>query len=289
MEFFHVKLNRNNSISLNKNKIIEILRISIGNNIINLSYKKKQINFKKKYNIKNIGKMRYEANINDKEIKILNQIFISNNMRRAKIIINNKQFNLKENINNKNQFYKIKIKFLDYAIELNSIFEDCKSLSSVNNFQNLNTRYIKTIYNLFSKCNSLLYIDDISNWNISKINDISGLFFQCSSLKYLPDISNWNTSNVNNMHCLFSKCSSLVSLSDISKWDLSKVNNISKMFYECSSLIQLPDISKWNTKQVTDMNNLFSKCSKLKFYLIFQIGKLIKLKIFLMCFLNALI
>jgi len=43
------------------------------------------------------------------------------------------------------------------------MFEDCESLYYVNNFQNFNTTYLKTIYNLFSKCSSLLYIDDIFN------------------------------------------------------------------------------------------------------------------------------
>ena len=49
------------------------------------------------------------------------------------------------------------------------MFEDCKSLSSVHNFQNLITKNLQAIFNLFYGCNSLLYINDISNWNLNNI------------------------------------------------------------------------------------------------------------------------
>ena len=51
------------------------------------------------------------------------------------------------------------------------MLEKCKSLSKVKNFQNLNTKYIKTIDYLFSECSLLNYIDDISNWNTNNIKN----------------------------------------------------------------------------------------------------------------------
>ena len=61
---------------------------------------------------------------------ILNSIFISNNMKRTKMILNNKLNNLKENIDNKKQTLKVKIKFLDNAIKINSMLRLCNKLSS---------------------------------------------------------------------------------------------------------------------------------------------------------------
>ena len=52
------------------------------------------------------------------------------------------------------------------------MFKDCKSLSSIKNFKNINTNNIKELYSLFEGCSSLLYIEDISNWNMNKINNI---------------------------------------------------------------------------------------------------------------------
>ena len=114
--------------------------------------------------------MIYTKSENDYKTEIVNEIFIKNNMKRAKIIINNKQNDLKENIENEKQKLKIKIKFLDNIIYFDSMFEGCKSLSFVNNFQYINTKYLKTINDLFTRCYALLYIDDISNWNLNNVN-----------------------------------------------------------------------------------------------------------------------
>ena len=248
--FIQVKLRDKSNINLNNNKIFELLKLSFGNNIINLNYNKNKkessnknliINYYKTYFKKNIGKMVYTNVEGNEEIKIFNEEFISNNIKRAKIFINNKLYNLKEDLENKKQLIKIKIKFLDNIFYLNSMFEDCISLSSVYHFEHLNTKYLKTINDLFSGCSLLLSIDGLSNWVIDNINNIERIFYQCSSLESLPDISKWNTKNLNYIQELFYECSSLKELPDISKWDLSNVNNISGMFDGCSSLEELPD------------------------------------------------
>ena len=262
--FICVKIKDNNNIiNLNNGKIQEIFKLSIGNNIINFNYmknqnessnKNKEIIYYKKFVKKNIGKMIYKTNEYNKIIKIFNQEFISNNIKRSKIIINNKQYDLKENIIIENQILRIEIKFLDIIINLNSMFEDCKYLFSIHNFQNIITKYLKTIFNLFYGCSSLLYIDDISNWSINNINDISKLFCQCSSLESLPDISKWNMNNVNYINKLLYGCSNLQYLPDISIWNVNNIIDMNCLFYNCSSLNSIPDISKWNT---SNLNFLF--------------------------------
>ena len=42
----------------------------------------------------------------------------------------------------KKKYFKIKIQFLDNIIKLNSMFRNCKSLNSIHNFGNLNTKHI---------------------------------------------------------------------------------------------------------------------------------------------------
>jgi len=115
MDCILIKLKESNNINLNINNVLAIFKISIGNNP---NYKKKifsnqhlEIIYNKNYNKRNMGKMIYETKINDKEIQILNKIFISNNMGRAKLILNNRERKLTENIKNESQNYKIKEKF----------------------------------------------------------------------------------------------------------------------------------------------------------------------------------
>ena len=119
--FIHIKRKDKKYTNLNNNKI---LKLSLGNKINN------------KLIQKNIAKMKYKKTENMNENNILNKIFISKNIKRAKVIINNKQYDLKEKIDNKlNKDDKIKIKFLDNIININSMFKDCESLSSVYNLQ----------------------------------------------------------------------------------------------------------------------------------------------------------
>ena len=196
-----IKLKSKNNINLNNNKIFELIKLSFGNNIIQLNYNKNKKEFSKAnleiinfkiYLEKNIGKMKYKSIDIFEEIKLFDKIFLLYNIKRAKIIINNKEYTLKEYIFNKKQVLKIKIKFLDNIIHLNSMFSGCISLLYVYNFQNLNTKYTKTICKLFKDCSSLLYIEDISYLNEKNINDISKIL--CSSF------SKWNTSNVIDMY-----------------------------------------------------------------------------------------
>ena len=178
----HIKITDKSNINLNNNKILELFKLSVGNNINDLDYKENkkessnknlEISYYKKYIKTNVGKMIYKINGNNKKITIFNKKFISKNKERAKMIINNRLYELKENLEHQNHFFQIiKIKFFDHIIFSNCMFKDCESLYSVKNFENINTKHLKKIYSLFEGCSSLLYIDDISNWNMNKINNI---------------------------------------------------------------------------------------------------------------------
>ena len=153
--YIHIKSKDKNNNNLSKNKILELFKLSIGNNITNLNYnkissnQKIQIIYYQKCIKKNVGKMKYIFLDGFNSIKILDKTFISNNIKRAKIIMNNKEYKLKENIEYSELNTLVKIKFLDNIICLNSMFKDCKSLSHIYNFQNLNTKYLKTLYGFF--------------------------------------------------------------------------------------------------------------------------------------------
>ena len=158
--FIHIKLKDKNNIDLNNNKTLDLFKLSAGNNIIikkESSSEDLEISYYKKYIKSNIGIMIYKKCKDIKEIKILNKIFVSKNKERARIIINNKQYELKEKIENQKQFLKIKIKYIDNIFYLNCMFKDCNLLSSIKNFQNINTKYLKSINFLYSGCSSLLY------------------------------------------------------------------------------------------------------------------------------------
>ena len=108
--FIHLKFKNKNNIHSNKNKSFELLKLSVGNNIINKNKKESSnknldIIYYKEYTKKNVGKMIYADFKFCKLTKILDNKFIANNIKRAKIIINSKQYKLKENIVNQSHFF----------------------------------------------------------------------------------------------------------------------------------------------------------------------------------------
>ena len=168
----------------NNKRIFDLFNNSIGKNLLyfdnkssnqNIEMKKKQLN-------NNIIKLKYKINEKNNEIKILGTKFVIININKVKIILYNKKKNLVEKINHKvkNISLKIKLKFLDNIINIDSMFKNCKMLYNIKDFSNINIKYINSINSLFYGCSSLILGDDIydiSNWNTRNIYDMSNLFF----------------------------------------------------------------------------------------------------------------
>ena len=76
---------------------------------------------------------------------------------------------------NKKGKYEFKLKFKNNISNLNSFFEDCKELISL----------------------------DLSNFNTSKAIEMQGMFNECLKLKEIKGINNFNTNNVTNMNRMF--------------------------------------------------------------------------------------
>ena len=170
------------------------------------------------------------------------------------------------------------------ATDMNSMFKDCSSLTSLN-LSDFNTTNVTYMNQMFSGCSSLTNLDlnsfdtsnvtsmydiflgckaltslDLSSFNTSNVTSMAHIFWYCSSLTNL-DLSSFNTSNVTDMYSMFYGCSSLTSL-NLSSFNTSSVTDMSKMFTYCSSLTSL-DLSGFNTANVTNMNGMFSDCKSL--------------------------
>ena len=134
----------------------------------------------------------------------------------------------------------------------------CSSLTQID-VSKMNTKNVTRMGSTFNGCRSLTSLD-VSKWDTSKVRNMNSMFDKCRSLTNI-DVSKWNTSNVTDMDSMFNGCSSLTSL-DVSKWDTRNIRDMGSMFTGCSSLTSL-DVSKWNTSNVTDINGMFNGCSSL--------------------------
>ena len=221
--------------------------------------------------------------LND-NIRILGHDFVKNNKNKAKLMINNKKYSLREFIDNI-QFTDNKIKiniilskdianisymFMNSAKLLEiSTYDDIMIIEDLNsnengaffqhnldydedNFNNIyNNFYNDNLYQNCSESTKSIKIDE--SYCHSAITDIKDIY---------DNIINYQN-NYLNMSKMFYNCSSLTTLNDIFKKNINNVASINGMFYNCSSLSSLPDISKWNINNVTDMSNIFYNCSSL--------------------------
>lgn len=155
--------------------------------------------------------------------------------------------------------WSIPVAKFDGVTNMNSMFYNCKSLSSLN-LSGWNTSNVTNMYQMFSSCTSLTSLD-VSHFNTEKVADMREMFFGCRSLTSL-DVSNFNTKNVTDIHHMFCSCESLTSL-DLSHFSIGRVSNMNCMFYNCQSLTSL-DLSGWDTSNVTNMSDMFASCNNLK-------------------------
>ena len=196
--------------------------------------------------------------------KLFGENFVKNNKHLCKIIIGNREYELKSYLQNENDEVKknefeIKLKGINRITNLSCMFAGCLSLDSIKNFEKLNTINIEDFCFLFSFC-KISFIPDISKWDTRNVIYINHMFFHCRNLKSIPDISKWKTSKIRYISYLFTDCACLETLPDISKWDTNNLEGIDGLFTGCKSLRYLPDISRWKTSKIKSMRNLFLQC-----------------------------
>ena len=130
----------------------------------------------------------YNIKSEDNDINIFGPYFVKNNKTICKLIIDNKEYEITERYNFKdNNKTSLKIK-----------------LKGINNITNMS--------DMFYGCSSLSSLPDISKWITNNVTNMSYMFYGCTSLSSLPDISKWNTNNVTNMSGMFDGCSKLTSI-----------------------------------------------------------------------------
>ena len=210
----------------------------------------------------------HKINKGETKVALFNGEFVNNNKDVCTVILDGKEVDLSEyydigNLNFKNNILEVKLKGINKVKNASWMFSGLKSLISLPDLGQWDTKNVTDMNCMFSHFKSLGLPEDISKWNTSNVEDMNYMFSNCEILG-LPDISKWNTSKVKEMSFIFSDCSSLIQLPDISKWDTRSLVEMKGMFNNCASLEKIPDISKWNTKNIKSMSNLFKSCSSLQ-------------------------
>jgi len=144
-----------------------------------------------------------------------------------------------------------------------SLFAGLSKVTSIDNFDFLDTRGTTDMTSMFYGMSSLTSLDLSIFFDTSKVTSMTSMFYGMSSLTSLDLGNHFDTSKVTRMTSMFYGMSSLTSLDLGDHFDTSKVTNMYRMFYGMSSLTSLDLGDKFDTSNVTDMSSMFYGMSSL--------------------------
>ena len=194
--------------------------------------------------------------IQNDNIRILGDYFVKNNKNKAKLILNNKKYKLKEFINSieiKDDKLKINIILNKELSNASHMFENCTKLIEFSAYDNI-INIDDEEYLTFEEDN-LEYNEDI--YEVIE-NDLYKNLKRDDIYQNISELTNREEKSNNNDN------STLIYFKDnIIFYQYKYYTNLSYMFYNCSLLISLPDISKWNIDNIRDISYMFYYCSSL--------------------------
>ena len=196
------------------------------------------------------------------ETQLFGEIFVENNENNCKIIIGDKEYDIKASINlnvygikKANQSFTIALKG-NSITDMSYMFSGCTYLINVD-FSHFNSYGVTNMENLFSYCTNLINLD-LTALNTKNVTNMRKMFHRCENLISI-DLTSFNTENVTNMEEMFFKCTKIMNI-DLSSFNTQKVKNMKSMFSWCLKLVKV-DLSSFDTKNVVIMEEMFARCN----------------------------
>ncbi len=137
---------------------------------------------------------------------------------------------------------------------LNRLFLQMRNLTSIENFEYLNTEGVTSMAQMFASTG--LTSVDLSSLDTSAVTTMEHMFSGAISLSSL-DVSGFVTDNVTNMEDMFSYTYKLNEIKGLDAFNTSAVTTMYGMFWHAEALTSL-DLSAFDTSVVEDMSWMFA-------------------------------
>ena len=128
---------------------------------------------------------------------------------------------------------------------LDGLFFDCASLTTINNINSWDTSAITSMIGMFTNCSSF---NQALSFNTSAVTDMNSMFGSCTAFN---QALTFNTSVVTDMGSMFNACSVF---NQPLSFDTSAVTDMASMFEACAVFNQP---LSFNTSSVTTMRRMF--------------------------------
>jgi surface protein len=99
----------------------------------------------------------------------------------------------------------------------------------------LDTSSVTDMNSMFDDCYNLTSVDGLSSWDTSSVTNMNSMFDSCYNLTFAADLSSWDTSNVTSMDGMFYGCSRLNV--DCSNWDVGSQKYSSSFNYGAPGVV----------------------------------------------------
>ena len=129
---------------------------------------------------------------------------------------------------------------------LDGLFYDCTSLTTINNINSCDTSAITTMAEMFSGCT---LFNQALSFDTSAVESMVNMFYSCTAFN---SALTFDTSAVLNMTSMFNACSVF---NQPLSFDTSAVEAMDRMFRDATAFNQ--NISSFNTGAVTNMEGMF--------------------------------
>ena len=133
---------------------------------------------------------------------------------------------------------------------LDGLFYDCTSLTTINNINSWDTSAITSMNAMFQGCTAF---NQSLSFNTSAVTSMNEMFLNATNFN---SALTFNTSAVLNMGSMFSGCSAF---NQPLSFNTAAVTSMAGMFNNATAFNQ--NISSWNTGAVTDMSSMFRACA----------------------------
>ena len=132
---------------------------------------------------------------------------------------------------------------------LDGLFYDCTSLTTINNINSWDTSSITTMNSMFNSCTAF---NQALSFNTSAVTSMNGMFNSCSAFN---SALTFNTLLVTDMTEMFANCTAF---NQALSFNTSSVTSMNSMFKGCSVF---NSALTFNTSAVTNIGSMFSGCS----------------------------
>ena len=176
-----------------------------------------------------------------------------------------------------------------FALQMDSMFLDCKELTSIKiNSTEFNTQFVTTMNEMFKGCSKLTSFD-FSKFDTTKVENMDRMFGGCSAITSL-DLGSFNSKSLITMDEMFNGCANVADIKfsenfnveyveimtglfrnnarltsiDLSMFKISRAYSLAEFFQGCEKLETITFSSKFDTSVVTNMISMFSGCKNLQ-------------------------